>query len=149
MHEDYHRATDDAALLNAAGAARVAAFTERAVRRLADRDARLTRTPGLAVARPRATPSTGARPWLGSMPDMGAAVRGVRLAGVSPGSPAAEAGLREGDVIVAFDGTEVTDLQSYSDLLYARKPGDTVAVTVARGAERLTTKITLRARGAQ
>ena len=148
VHEDYHRATDDAALLNAAGAARVAAFTERAVRRLADRDARLTRTPGLAVARPR-SPSTGARPWLGSMPDMGAAVRGVRLAGVSPGSPAAEAGLREGDVIVAFDGAEVTDLQSYSDLLYARKPGDSVEVTVTRGAERLTTKIVLRARGAQ
>ena len=103
----------------------------------------------MAVSRPRATPSTGARPWLGSMPDMGASVRGVRLAGVSPGSPAAEAGLREGDVIVAFDGVEVTDLQGYSDLLYARKPGDTVAVTVLRGAERLTTKVTLRARGAQ
>ena len=149
VHEDYHRATDDVERLNAAGAARVAAFTERAVRLVADRDGRLTRTPALAVSRPRATPSTGARPWLGSMPDMGASVRGVRLAGVSPGSPAAEAGLREGDVIVAFDGAEVTDLQSYSDLLYARKPGDTVEVTVARGAERLTTKITLRARGAQ
>jgi S1-C subfamily serine protease len=83
------------------------------------------------------------------MPDMGAAVRGVRLAGVSPGSPAAEAGLREGDVIVAFDDTEVTDLQGYSDLLYARKPGDAVQVTVMRGAERLTVKVTLRARGAQ
>ena len=149
VHEDYHRATDDAAKLDAAGAARVAAFAERVVRRLADQPARLTRTPAMAVARPRATPSTGARPWLGSMPDMGAAVRGVRLAGVSPGSPAAEAGLREGDVIVAFDDTEVADLQGYSDLLYARKPGDTVQVTVMRGAERLTMKVTLRARGAQ
>ena len=39
---------------------------------------------------------------------------GVRLSGVREGSPAQEAGLQAGDVIVEFEGKEVSDLYAYT-----------------------------------
>jgi S1-C subfamily serine protease len=74
-------------------------------------------------------------------------VKGLRLSGVTPGSPADQAGLREGDVIVEFDGKPVSDLYTYTDALYARKPGDVVKVVVMRGGERRELQVTLGRRG--
>lgn len=147
IHEDYHRASDKVERINAGGMARVTAYAERIARRLADRPDRLT--PVRAVA---AAPQRGAREgtgvYLGSVPDMSAAdVTGVRLMGVRAGSPADKAGLKEGDVIVEFAGSAVTDLQTYSDALYSKKPGDVVKVVVTRGAQRLTLDVTLGRRG--
>jgi serine protease Do len=74
-------------------------------------------------------------------------VSGVRLTGVRAESPADKAGMKAGDIIVAFDGKPVKDLQSYSDALYGKKPGDVVDVVIVRGAERMTVKVTLGRRG--
>ena len=41
--------------------------------------------------------------------------------------------MKAGDVIVEFAGKPVKDLYSYTDALYAQKPGDTVDVVVLRG----------------
>jgi hypothetical protein len=138
-HDDYHRATDDAEKVNAEGMAEVVAFAERVVRRLADASARLTPV-RVAAPAPRAVARAGGpQPSLGTVPDMSAGeVPGLKLTGVRPGSPGDAAGLRAGDVIVRFDGKAVTDLQSYSDALYARKPGDRVEIVVLRGTERVT-----------
>ena len=79
---------------------------------------------------------------------MGASeIPGLRLSSVTAGSPADKAGLRAGDVVVELAGQPVVDLQSYSDALYSRKPGDVVAVVVRRGAERVTLSVTLGQRG--
>ena len=91
---------------------------------------------------------SGADTYLGSVPDMAAGdVPGLRLTGIRPGSPADSGGLKAGDVIVEFDGKTVTDLQTYSDALYARKPGDRVRIVVLRGTERVTVSVTLGKRG--
>ena len=74
-------------------------------------------------------------------------VKGLRLSGVTPGSPADQAGLVAGDVIVEFDGKAITDLYTYSDALYARKPGDTVKIVFLRGGERREVQVTLGKRG--
>jgi putative serine protease PepD len=50
-------------------------------------------------------------------------------------------------VIVRFGGREVKDLYSYSDALYAHKPGDQVEVVYLRGGQRRTTTVTLGTRG--
>ncbi|HEX4934525.1 MAG TPA: M28 family peptidase, partial [Gemmatimonadaceae bacterium] len=145
LHEDYHRATDDAERINAAGMARVTAFAERITRALADRPARLTFVRAPVTATRTGTPSrAGPQPYLGSIPDMAAIdVRGVRLTGVRPGSPADSAGLRAGDIIIAIGGKEVSDLYTYTDALYAHAPGDEVEVVVVRDRARLTVKVTL------
>jgi hypothetical protein len=148
-HADYHRATDDAPLTNAAGTARVVALAEGVIREIDARQSRLTfvRSPTPpAVAGARAT--QGSNVYLGSIPDMAATDgKGLRLTGVRAGSPADSAGLKAGDVVVEFDGKAVTDLQSYSDALYARRPGDEIDVVVLRGSERLRLKVRLGRRG--
>ncbi len=53
---------------------------------------------------------------------------GVRVTGVDEGSPAALAGIREGDVITAIDGIPTPYLENLSSELAAKKPGDTVTV---------------------
>jgi S1-C subfamily serine protease len=91
---------------------------------------------------------TGSGVYLGSIPDMaGGDVPGLRLTGVTSGSPADVGGLKAGDVIVEFDGKPIKDLYSYSDALYARKPGDEVVIVVIREGQRLTRRVTLGKRG--
>ncbi|HEY7394873.1 MAG TPA: M28 family peptidase [Gemmatimonadaceae bacterium] len=143
-HEQYHRATDVPATINAAGEARVVAFAERVIRDLADRPARLTFVRAPATASSSSSSRQGSGVYLGSIPDMaGSETPGLRLTGVSPGSPADSAGLKAGDVIVEFHGMPVKDLYQYSDALYAHKPGDEVSIVVIRDGKRLTLKAKL------
>jgi membrane-associated protease RseP (regulator of RpoE activity) len=143
LHEDYHRATDDAVKINAAGAARVIALAERLVREIDARNARLTFV--RSVAPPQiAGARTGASVYLGTIPDMSAPdVKGLRLTGVRAGSPADAAGLEAGDIVVELGGKAVSDLQTYSDALYSHRPGVEIAIAVIRNGERLTLKAKL------
>ncbi|MGQ0641093.1 MAG: M28 family peptidase [Gemmatimonadaceae bacterium] len=145
-HDDYHRATDDVDRINVAGLARVVRFSEGIVRHIANRDGRLTFVAAAAAARPG--PRASSQAYLGSVPDMAAGDRpGLRLSGVTPGSPADRGGLKTGDLVVSLGGREVTDLTTYSDALYAHGPGDEVVIVVLRGSERLTFRVTLGRRG--
>jgi hypothetical protein len=148
LHEDYHRATDDADRIDSVGTARVVAMAERIVRDIADRGARLTPVRVAAPAPVMSGSSQGSSVYLGSIPDMsGGNEPGLRLSGVRGGSPADAGGLKAGDVIVQFGGRPVKDLYSYSDALYAHKPGDMVDVVYLRNGERHTTTVTLGTRG--
>jgi len=147
LHEDYHRATDDASKINSAGEARVVELAERVVRGIDARDHRLTFVRGAAPA-PVAGGRTGSNVYLGSIPDMAAAdVKGLRLSGVRAGSPADSGGLKAGDIVVELGGKEVLDLQTYSDALYAHQPGERVEIVVLRNGERLRLQVTLGKRG--
>ncbi|MEX2155037.1 MAG: M28 family peptidase [Gemmatimonadaceae bacterium] len=147
LHEDYHRATDDAHKINAGGTARVVALAERVVREIDRRDQRLSfvrsaAPPAVAGAR------TGSNVYLGTIPDMAAPdVKGLRLTGVRAGSPADSAGLEAGDIVVELGGREVSDLQTYSDALYSHKPGDEVDIVVVRGGQRVKVRVKLGRRG--
>ena len=148
LHPDYHRATDDVEKVDFGGMARVVNMAERVAREIADRPAKLTRTRMPSQPVMAAQPSRGTRPYLGSVPDMSAVgVRGVRLSDVTSGSPADLAGLRKGDVVVRLQDSDVTDLQSYSDALYAHRPGDEVTIVVVRDGQRVTVRATLGTRG--
>lgn len=132
-HGDYHRPSDTADKIDADGMRKVAAVAARAIRALADR-------PGapafvkLAPPAPSAPASGGGYgPYFGSVPDFGESpTPGVRLSGVRAGSPADRAGLRAGDVIVAFAGVAVRTLDDLTFALRGRRPGDTVEVRYLR-----------------
>lgn len=65
-------------------------------------------------------------------------VRGVRVTSVSDGSPAAEAGIREGDAIVRFDGRAVRSARQLVRLVRETPPGREVEVRLVRDSRRRT-----------
>lgn len=135
LHDDYHRASDVASKINAPGEAHVVALAERVIRAVADRQQRLS---FVRTAVPSAiSMHQGSDVYLGSIPDMSSSdASGLRLTGVRAGSPADQAGLAAGDVVVEFGGRRVTNLYDYSDALYSHHPGDTVSVIVMRNGAR-------------
>jgi len=71
----------------------------------------------------------------------GASGEGVRIAGVSPGGPAATAGLKTGDVIVAVDGKSLTAAGRDAsgqlvEQLRSTDPGTTVKIDYLRAGKR-------------
>jgi putative serine protease PepD len=62
---------------------------------------------------------------------------------VSPGGPAAKAGLRAGDVIVAADGERITAPEELIVAIRKHAPGDRIVLTYVRGGQRHTTTVTL------
>lgn len=74
------------------------------------------------------------RPWLGlNSVEQGGRVQVVR---VSQGSPAEDAGLAPGDVVLAIDGAKVSTLEAFYKKLWSRaNPDDEVQLTVLQGAE--------------
>ncbi len=58
--------------------------------------------------------------------------KGVLIGGVSDDGPAAKAGLREGDLLVRWDGQKITGVEDWMVLLAKHEPGDEVKVGVIR-----------------
>jgi len=73
---------------------------------------------------------------------------GVTVVEVTAGTPAAAAGIQVDDVIIAIDGTPVTDPEALRAAIAAHKPGDRVSVTLASGATRRTVNVALGTRTA-
>jgi S1-C subfamily serine protease len=68
---------------------------------------------------------------------------GTGLVAVTSGGPADHAGLRRGDIIKAADGTPTPDTQALAGALAAAHPGDQITLSVVRGPQELTVKLTL------
>jgi S1-C subfamily serine protease len=67
---------------------------------------------------------------------------GVRVRSVERGSPAARAGLREGDLIVDFDGQAVTSMDQLQQRLDAGSIGRVCPITLLRRTEKMTLPVT-------
>ncbi|MEJ2817378.1 MULTISPECIES: S1C family serine protease [unclassified Caulobacter] len=79
----------------------------------------------------RGKPAHPPRPWLGVFAQETESQ--VILVGVSPGSPASRAELRAGDLILAVDGDEVSDLTEFYTALWDQGPaGVTIALRIQR-----------------
>jgi len=68
---------------------------------------------------------------------------GVLITSVLPDGPAAQAGLKPGDVIVQIAGHAVNDVPSLGDALLRKNPGETVSVQVYRGNQQLRVDVKL------
>lgn len=68
---------------------------------------------------------------------------GIYVSRVTSGGAASKAGIQEGDIIVKFDGKEVTTYKSFLTELYSKEPGDKVSVVVNRNGTEKTIEVTL------
>jgi len=65
---------------------------------------------------------------------------------VRPGTPAAAAGLKAGDVITAFAGRKVSSSQELQTAIAAKRPGETASLTYLRGGQSHTVQVKLASR---
>lgn len=148
IHDDYHRPTDTWEKLNIDGMAKVGDLVMLTALQIANakepiKFVSLPSRPPQAVA----APARGFRTYLGTIPDYGATADGVRLAGVTSGSPAALAGLQEGDVIIRLADKKIQNIEDLTDALSSQKSGDEVDIVILRTGKPITFKATLRNRG--
>jgi hypothetical protein len=134
---DYHKPTDTPDKIEPQSLVDAAVVVREAVAYLADRKEPLS----MGTAGPSATGTRKAS--LGTVPDMTFNGPGVKVDGTVPGSPAEKLGLKQGDVLVKFDGKVVDGLRGYSELLKAHAPGDKVHIVVVRDGKEMNFDATL------
>jgi Peptidase family M28/PDZ domain/Peptidase family M1 domain len=158
-HADYHRPGDTAVKIDGPGLVKVATFVKEGIVYLGEREQPLTSTiasmkgaGGAPAASPASAPAGGSPPVgagqgrrvsFGTMPDFAFSGPGVRVAGVTPGSPAEKAGVKEGDVLLKVDGKDVANLQGFAGILRGLTPGQTVEVILSRGGSDQTLEVTV------
>ena len=143
VHDQYHKPSDDSDLINAAGGAQTAMLAASVAAELAKRREPLTYQASAAPLPRGDTRSYGAS--LGTVPDYAGppeGVQGVLLAGVRPGSPAEEAGLQRGDLLVELASKEIGDIYDFVYILRQAKPGQKVTAVVERDGRRVELVIT-------
>jgi hypothetical protein len=130
-HADYHKPSDTADKIDAEGIVRVVKFMEPVVVAVAAAPERIAYTE-VKGGTPPGSGSRSFRVWVGGIPDFSEEGKGVKLSGVTGGSPAEKAGLMAGDTIVKFGDKELRNLYDYTYALQGRKPGDKVNLVVQR-----------------
>lgn len=83
------------------------------------------------------------RPFLGVMPADHEGADGAEVVRVVPGSPAARAGIRLGDVILSLNNIPVRRAADVTSVLRRMKPGDRLQIDILRGTQRLRIPVTL------
>lgn len=127
-HSDYHKPSDDAEKVNAAGIADIELLVRSLIADLDDEepiDYIKTKEENNEDA-PRFSVT------LGVIPDYAFEGRGMRIDGVSDGKPAANAGIIAGDIIINLGGYDVADMMGYMKALSKFKAGDAITVTIMR-----------------
>lgn len=97
---------------------------------------------------PQPVVATGGDAWLG-VELANAGVRGALVSSVVPGSPAAAAGIRPGDLITQLDTEPIVAPAVFVSAISGLQPGDKVEIQLQRGASQHTTQVVLASRPAR
>lgn len=101
-----------------------------------------------STKRPPVVAGNGGEAWLG-VKLANAPVRGALVSSVSPGSPAAAAGIRPGDLITQLDTEPIVAPAVFVSALSGLQPGDRVDIQVQRGFSQFTAHVKLASRPAR
>lgn len=71
----------------------------------------------------------------------------VRVAGIDPLTPASQAGVRPGDVILGIDAAPIASIQQFRSRIAARRPGEEVTVQLWRDGARMPVPVRIADRG--
>ena len=137
QHEDYHKPSDDAELLNYEGMNLIASYIMDITQEMESQEEvafRTTKNESEEVPRFKVA--------MGVIPDYLFSGEGMRIDGVSEDKPAQKAGLQKGDVVVQLGDSTVVDMMSYMRALSVFETGDETTVVVSRDGEQVRAKIT-------
>ncbi len=161
LHGEYHHPDDDAPLVNYDGLAEISHIVASAVAELASlpREPYVDRydgsgmntgittpeTPDGASTQPATQSSRMGRASLGVIPDYGSdqSTGGVRIGGAVPNSPAAGAGLIEGDVLTGWNDKPIGNLYDLTDLLRKSEPGEEITIHYTRAGKPASARVRL------
>jgi hypothetical protein len=139
LHTDYHQPSDTSDKINFPGMVKIVDMCEDIVNELAAREESLSFVNVIGSMNISFQPKAR----IGAIPEYNEDDReGVLLQGISPGSPAAKAGLMAGDRVMEFAGKPVKNLSAYMMLLGKCEPGKAVDFVILRKDERKTIKVT-------
>ncbi len=145
LHSDYHKPSDTWDKINAPSAAQLLNLVGDVALQLASAPS----PPAFVTVvedKPVGGGGGGYGPYFGSIPDFGEVKDGVRFSDVRPGSPAAKAGFKAGDILVQFGDKPIHNLYDFTDALRRSKVGEVVEVKVLRDGQPITANVKLEQR---
>jgi Zn-dependent M28 family amino/carboxypeptidase len=149
LHSDYHKPYDTWDKINAPDAAKLLDFIDDVALKIDSADPRVAFVT-VKEEQPEGHAASGGGggygPYFGSIPDFGQEENGVKFSDVRPGSPAAKAGFKAGDVLVKFGSMPIHNLYDFTDALRRSKVGDLVDVQVLRDGKPVKGSVTLEQR---
>ena len=139
-HEDYHKPSDDTEKINIDGEKNILDYVYEIA---TDIDNSLERPDYLLVEKKQTGEMFTRKVYVGTVPDFASNVDGYKISGVSEGSPAQQAGLQGGDIIISFGGKKISNIYDFTYALGDFVPGDVVDIVVKRGEEQITFQVKL------
>ena len=142
-HAEYHTPRDQADLINYEGLLRVTNAATEIIEDLAESPRPLVSYREVQGSRSSQLEGRSFRVYLGTIPDYAQeGVKGVRISGASKESPAEKAGLKEKDIIVEFNKTQIENIYDYVYTLQTVKPNTPTSIKVLRKGKRIELSIT-------
>jgi len=136
-HKDYHKTTDDPEFINFEGEKQILDYVIKVIYDISRIEA-LTYNE-VKEERPIRVSN---RVRLGVIPDYSYEGNGVRIMGVSKGTPAEKIGLKEGDIIIKIGKYEINNIYDFTYALSKFKKNQKTTITYLRDNKLLTSKIT-------
>ncbi|WP_299362899.1 M28 family peptidase [Winogradskyella sp.] len=136
QHEDYHKPSDDADKLNYEGMNLISDYIFDIISDLDDNGELAFRT-----TKNESEETPRFKVGLGVVPDYLFDGKGMRIDGTREDTPAFNAGLQKGDVVVKLGDSLVTDMMSYMRALSVFDKGDEADISVMRNDQRIDTKV--------
>lgn len=136
QHEDYHKPGDDPEKLNYDGMALISEYIFSIINDLNDNGKlafRATKNESDEVPRFKV--------GLGVVPDYLFDGEGMRIDGTREDTPAHNAGLQKGDIVIKLGDSSIINMMSYMRALSIYDKGDEAAIAVKRGVDTIKTKV--------
>lgn len=137
QHEDYHKPSDDTVRLNFNGMQTISNYIFEIITDL-DNNGKLP----FRATKNESDSVPKFEVGLGVTPDYLFDGKGMRIDGTREDTPATNAGIQKGDIVVKMGDNIITDMMTYMQALSSFKKGDSTNVTVKRGEEIVETKVT-------
>lgn len=136
QHEDYHKPSDDSEKLNYQGIKLISDYIFEIISDLDDNGTLAFRT-----TKNESEETPRFKVGLGVVPDYLYDGEGMRIDGTREDTPAFNAGLQKGDIVVKLGDSTITDMMSYMRALSVFDKGDKSTVVVKRNDETITAEL--------